>query len=92
MPTEILAANLRVTYRKVGFSATTYMQKKPLARAIQQLERRISRDKDWVAEQSEFELPVPILEQPDDSWLFGSANEPLLLGLRKGLSSPRHCG
>jgi hypothetical protein len=92
LPTEILAANLRVTYRKVGFSATTYMQKKPLARAIQQLERRISRDKDWVAEQSEFELPVPILEQPDDSWLFGSANEPLLLGLRKGLSSPRHCG
>ena len=45
-----------------------------------------------MAEQSEFELPVPILEQPDDSWLFGSANEPLLLGLRKGLSSPRHCG
>jgi hypothetical protein len=50
LPTEILAANLRVTYRKVGFSATTYMQKKPLARAIQQLERRISRDKDWVAD------------------------------------------
>jgi hypothetical protein len=47
---------------------------------------------DCLAEQSEFELPVPILEQPDDSWLFGSANEPLLLGLRKGLSSPRHCG
>ena len=45
-----------------------------------------------MVEQGEFELPVPILEQPDDSWLFGSANEPLLLGLRKGLSSPRHCG
>jgi hypothetical protein len=27
---------------------------------------------DWLAEQSEFELAVPILEQPDDSWLFGS--------------------
>src|ERR1019366_1013134 len=58
LPTEILAANLRVTYRKVGFSATTYMQKKPLARAIQQLERRISRDKDWVAERGGFEPPV----------------------------------
>ena len=61
LPTEILAANLRVTYRKVGFSATTYMQKKPLARAIQQLERRISRDKDWVAERGGFELPSPFM-------------------------------
>jgi len=58
LPTEILAANLRVTYRKVGFSATTYMQKKPLARAIQQLERRISRDKDWVADDAVWCEPV----------------------------------
>jgi len=42
----------------VGFSATTYMQKKPLARAIQQLERRISRDKDWVADDAVWCEPV----------------------------------
>ncbi len=27
---------------------------------------------DWLVERDEFELAVPILEQPDDSWLFGS--------------------
>jgi hypothetical protein len=72
LPTEILAANLRVTYRKVVFSATTYMQKKPLARAIQQLERRISRDKDWVTEQGGLETPVSreifAKENPREYW------------------------
>ena len=41
------------------FSATTHLQKKPLARAIQQLERRISRDKDWVTERGGFEPRDP---------------------------------
>jgi hypothetical protein len=56
----------------VGFSATTYMQKKPLARAIQQLERRISRDKDWVTEQGGLETPVSreifAKENPREYW------------------------
>jgi hypothetical protein len=49
---------LRVTRGKAIFSATTCMQKTPLARAIWRFERRIPRDKDWVAEQGGFEPPV----------------------------------
>jgi hypothetical protein len=48
------------TYRQVLFSATANMQKKPLARAIQPFGRRIPRDKDWVAEGSQFELSVDL--------------------------------
>jgi hypothetical protein len=53
-------------------SATTYLQMRPLARAIQQLEWRILKNRDSVVERSEFELAVPIFEQPDDSWLLRS--------------------
>jgi hypothetical protein len=40
----------RASYRKLIFSATTNMQKNALARAIQRFRRKISRDRDWVAE------------------------------------------
>jgi len=40
---------------------------------------------DCLAERSEFELAVPILEQPDDScFVRRHSDEPLLVGLRKG--------
>ena len=47
---------LRVICRKVTFSATTYMQMKPLVRAIRRFERKIPRDKDSVAEGVGFEF------------------------------------
>ena len=42
------------------------------ARPIFDFSTKNAKIADWMAEQGEFELPVPILEQPDDSWLFGS--------------------
>ena len=30
------------------------------------IERSVPRDRDWLAERGEFELPVPIFEQSDD--------------------------
>ena len=50
LPTETLAASCPQTARKWFSPVPPNLQKKPLARAIQQLERKISRDKDWVAD------------------------------------------
>lgn len=52
------------------FSAGLWAQKTPCTRAIRDPKREFLCIEDSGAEQSEFELPVPILEQPDDSWLF----------------------
>ena len=48
---------LLIIHRKVIFSATVEMQMKPPARGILRVRRKISRDRDSLAERSGFEPP-----------------------------------
>jgi len=57
---------MRITYRKVIFSATRYMQKKPLAQPIRRFEERIPGERDSGAEHSDFEPSGDFLWQPGD--------------------------
>jgi hypothetical protein len=46
--------------------------------------KRITKTKDSLAEQGEFELPVPISEQPDDNMMSGSGTR-RSVGIARGL-------
>jgi hypothetical protein len=71
---------LRTNRRRVDFSGAAHTQMKPQARAIPPLGAENPQRRDSLAERGEFELPVPICKQTDDSIRLSSATS-----RRKGL-------
>jgi hypothetical protein len=68
---------LHLPTAQVVFSATTHMQMRPLGRAFRRFEQDSARDRDSVAEESGFELSVPISKLADDNFqaTFASSDE-----------------
>ena len=59
--TPVTMKPVGMTLNRRPVTASVEPRLSPLARAIWRFERRIPRDKDWPAEQDEFELAVPLL-------------------------------